>query len=89
MRNLRRHWFFFAVSIIQAVPHTHLHLHVDLTETNRQSRAAFQKSKALSEIGEHGIEKYFQSIFTGKMVTRNNEIVGSSNTEANATLSPG
>jgi hypothetical protein len=34
-----------------------------------------KKSNALSEIAEHGIEKYFQSIFTGRMVTRNTQIV--------------
>jgi hypothetical protein len=52
------------VSIIPPMLHTHLHLHVALTRrTKRRSLGIFQKSNALSEIGEHLIEEYFLGLY--------------------------
>ena len=52
---------FSIVSIIPQMLHTRLH--VAVTRTNRPTLGTFQKVNALSEIGEHWIEKYFHIIF--------------------------
>ena len=53
------------VSIIPPGLHTHLHLHAALTETQTGDEWEPLKINVVSEIGEHGIEKYFDVIFDG------------------------
>jgi hypothetical protein len=43
--------------------HTLLHVHDALTRTSKGEAWKTSKRKALSEMGEHGMEKYFYSFF--------------------------
>jgi hypothetical protein len=56
---------FPSVSIILPMLHTHLHLHVALTEGQTGEAWELFKNNAVSEIGEHSIEKYFYLICDG------------------------
>jgi hypothetical protein len=49
--------WFFPVSIIPTVLHTHLHIHVALTRRAKGEAGSPPKSNALSENGEHWLEK--------------------------------
>jgi hypothetical protein len=49
---------FSPVYIVPPKLRTHLHLHVALTRTKERSLGTFQKSNALSEIGDHWIGNY-------------------------------
>jgi hypothetical protein len=54
-------------SIILPTLHTHNHLHLQIAltrRTNGRSLGNLPKITALSEIGEHWIEKYFLSFFS-------------------------
>jgi hypothetical protein len=57
---------FSLANIIPVMLHTHLHVHVALTRrTKERSLGTFQKTKALSEIGEQWIARYFHSRLKG------------------------